>query len=85
MEGLLNQVSDSPIVAFTVLLLVTLIIPPLFERLRLPGLVGLLAAGVLLGPSILGLLSPDGEIEKLLGIVLLVACFFLARRIWVLL
>ena len=37
MEGLLNQVSDSPIVAFTVLLMVTLTIPPLFERLRLPG------------------------------------------------
>ena len=67
MEGLLNQVSDSPIVAFTVLLMVTLTIPPLFERLRLPGLVGLLAAGVLLGPSALGLLSPDGEIEKLLS------------------
>ncbi len=67
MEGLLDQVSDSPIVAFTVLLMVTLTIPPLFERLRLPGLVGLLAAGVLLGPSVLGLLSPDGEIEKLLS------------------
>jgi Kef-type K+ transport system membrane component KefB/nucleotide-binding universal stress UspA family protein len=67
MEGLLSQVSDSPIVAFTVLLLVTLIIPPVFERLRLPGLVGLLAAGVLLGPSALGLLNPDGEIEKLLS------------------
>lgn len=67
MEGLLNQASDSPIVAFTVLLMVTLTIPPLFERLRLPGLVGLLAAGVLLGPSALGLLSPDGEIEKLLS------------------
>jgi Kef-type K+ transport system membrane component KefB/nucleotide-binding universal stress UspA family protein len=66
-EGLLSQVSDSPIVAFTVLLLVTLIIPPLFERLRLPGLVGLLAAGVLLGPSVLGILTPEGEIEKLLS------------------
>jgi Kef-type K+ transport system membrane component KefB/nucleotide-binding universal stress UspA family protein len=66
MTGLLSTVPDSPIVAFTVLLIVTLIIPPLFERLRLPGLVGLLAAGVILGPSVIGLLHPDGEIEKLL-------------------
>jgi Kef-type K+ transport system membrane component KefB/nucleotide-binding universal stress UspA family protein len=66
MDGLLSTVPNSPIVAFTVLLLVTLIIPPLFERLRLPGLVGLLAAGVILGPSLIGLLHPEGEIEKLL-------------------
>lgn len=67
MDGALSQISESPIVAFTVLLVVTLTIPPLFERLRLPGLVGLLAAGVLLGPSLLGILNPDGEIEKLLS------------------
>lgn len=66
-EGLLNLVSESPVVAFTVLLLVTLTIPPLFERLRLPGLVGLLAAGVILGPSVLGILTPEGDIEKLLS------------------
>lgn len=67
MQTILNLLPDSPIVAFTVLLLVTLIIPPIFERLRLPGLVGLLAAGVLLGPSFLGLLDPNGETEKLLS------------------
>lgn len=55
--GLLSQVPDSPIVGFTILLLVTLVIPPIFERLRLPGLVGLLAAGVILGPSATGLKS----------------------------
>lgn len=65
--GLLSRIPDSPIVGFTILLLVTLIIPPIFERLRLPGLVGLLAAGVLLGPSAAGLLNPDGEIETLLS------------------
>lgn len=65
--GLLSQVPDSPIVGFTILLLVTLVIPPIFERLRLPGLVGLLAAGVILGPSATGLLNPGGEIETLLS------------------
>jgi Kef-type K+ transport system membrane component KefB len=58
-------VADNPLMAFTVMLLVSLILPPLFERLRLPGLVGLLVAGVALGPSGLGWLDPDGETEKL--------------------
>ena len=67
MDGLLNALPDSPLVAFTILLLVSVTIPPLFERLRLPGLVGLLAAGVLLGPSVGGLLDPTGDVEKLLS------------------
>lgn len=67
METLVDLLPDSPVVAFTVLLLVTLTVPPIFERLRLPGLVGLLLAGVLLGPSFLGLLEPNGETEKLLS------------------
>jgi Kef-type K+ transport system membrane component KefB/nucleotide-binding universal stress UspA family protein len=65
--GLLSNLPDSPIIAFTILLLVTLTVPPIFERLRLPGLVGLLAAGVVLGPSVLGVLNPAGEIETLLS------------------
>ncbi|HIK45391.1 MAG TPA: cation:proton antiporter [Leptolyngbyaceae cyanobacterium M65_K2018_010] len=67
MNGLLSAMPDSPLLAFTILLLVSVTIPPLFERLRLPGLVGLLAAGVLLGPSVTGLLDPAGEVEKLLS------------------
>jgi Kef-type K+ transport system membrane component KefB/nucleotide-binding universal stress UspA family protein len=66
-DSLLNALPDSPLVAFTILLLVSVTIPPLFERLRLPGLVGLLAAGVLLGPSVSGLLDPTGDVEKLLS------------------
>jgi Kef-type K+ transport system membrane component KefB/nucleotide-binding universal stress UspA family protein len=65
--GLFSNLPDSPIIAFTILLLVTLTVPPIFERLRLPGLVGLLAAGVVLGPSVLGVLNPAGEIETLLS------------------
>lgn len=76
--GLLSFLPDSPIVAFTVLLLVTLIIPPIFERLRLPGLVGLLAAGVLLGPSVAGLLDPAGDVETLLSDVGKIYLMFVA-------
>ena len=60
-------VPDSPIVSFTILLLVSLTIPPIFERLKLPGLVGLLLAGVLLGPDGWHLLSADTETMELLS------------------
>jgi Kef-type K+ transport system membrane component KefB len=66
MEELLS-LKASPVFAFTVLLAVILAIPPLVERLRLPGLVGLLGAGVVLGPSGLGLLRGDSETMELLS------------------
>jgi Kef-type K+ transport system membrane component KefB/nucleotide-binding universal stress UspA family protein len=78
MSELFSLLPDTPIIGFTILLLVTLTVPPLFERLRLPGLVGLLVAGVLLGPSVTGLLSPDGELEKLLSDVGKVYLMFVA-------
>ncbi len=67
MEEILQGLAKSPIVAFTILLLVILIVPPIFERLRLPGLVGLLAAGVVLGPDGLGILNAETETMKLLS------------------
>lgn len=66
MEGLLS-LQASPVFAFTVLLAVILAIPPLVERLRLPGLVGLLGAGVVLGPNGVGLLNSDSETMELLS------------------
>jgi Kef-type K+ transport system membrane component KefB len=77
-DGLRELVVDNPLVAFTTLLLVSLTLPPLFERLRLPGLVGLLLAGVVLGPSMLGLLNPGGDIEKLFADVGKVYLMFVA-------
>ncbi|WP_017324642.1 cation:proton antiporter [Synechococcus sp. PCC 7336] len=67
METLLNEVASTPLLGFTLLLLVVLTLPPLFERLRLPGLVGLLFAGVVLGPAGLQLLDPASETIKLLS------------------
>jgi Kef-type K+ transport system membrane component KefB/nucleotide-binding universal stress UspA family protein len=58
---------DSPIISFTVLLAAILVVPPLFERLRLPGLVGLLVAGVILGQSGLKLLDSESDTIKLLS------------------
>ena len=67
MEQLLQTLPNSPIVGFTALLLVILIVPPIFERLQLPGLVGLLVAGVALGNDGVQLLDADSEMMKLLS------------------
>lgn len=63
----LNSFVDSPIIAFTILLAVIFTVPPLFEKLRLPGLVGLLIAGVILGQNGLKLLNPESDTIKLLS------------------
>jgi Kef-type K+ transport system membrane component KefB len=53
-------------------------IPPWFERLRLPGLVGLLIAGVALGPNGLHLLEPTSETMKLFSDIGKVYLLFVA-------
>ncbi len=65
METILQALPDSPIVTFTILILVSLTIPPIFEKIKLPGLVGLLVAGVVLGSNGLGLLNPNSDVMKL--------------------
>lgn len=67
MESLLAQASQNPLLSFTILLLVILTLPPVFERLKLPGLVGLLFAGVVLGSDGLGVLNPESESIELLA------------------
>jgi len=69
---------ESPLFSVTLLLLVVLIIPPIFERLKLPGLVGLIAAGILLGSDGVGLLDPESETMQLLSDVGKVYLMFVA-------
>ncbi|MEL6355142.1 MAG: cation:proton antiporter [Cyanobacteria bacterium J06627_28] len=57
----------SPLSDFVLLLAIALLVPPVFERLKLPGIVGLLAAGILFGSSLLGWLDPASETMKLLS------------------
>jgi Kef-type K+ transport system membrane component KefB len=64
MESLLAQASKNPLWSFTILLLVILTLPPVFERLKLPGLVGLLFAGVVFGSNGLGVLNHESESIK---------------------
>jgi Kef-type K+ transport system membrane component KefB/nucleotide-binding universal stress UspA family protein len=63
----LQSLVESPIIAFTILLAVIFTVPPIFEKLRLPGLVGLLIAGVILGENGLKLLNSESDTIKLLS------------------
>lgn len=78
MNPVLHFLQEEPIVPFVVLLAIILIVPPLFERIRLPGLVGLLAAGVALGPDGAKLLSSESETMQLLSDIGLVYLMFVA-------
>lgn len=78
MASILHVLREEPIVAFALLLAIILTIPPLFERIKLPGLVGLLVAGVALGPSGLGLLNNESETMRLLSDIGLVYLMFVA-------
>ena len=66
-----------PVAVFAVLLVLLLVVPPLAERLRIPGLVGLLVAGIVVGPNATGLLERDAAIV-LLGNVGLIFIMFQA-------
>lgn len=67
-----------PIVSFAILLAVILVVPICFERLKLPGLLGLLLSGVALGPNGLQLLSTESETMRLLSGIGLVYLLFVA-------
>lgn len=51
LEPTSQVLSKEPIVPFAILLVVILVVPTLFERLRIPGLVGLVLSGVVLGSN----------------------------------
>lgn len=66
-----------PVPVFLTILGIMLIAPLLFEKIRLPGIVGLILAGVIVGPHGLGLLARDSTIV-LLGTVGLLFLMFMA-------
>ena len=50
---------------FSIIFGLIVILPKIAERLRLPGVVGLICGGILMGPDILGLVNPQGTTFKL--------------------
>lgn len=78
MESALKFLHEDPIVSFAILLAVILTVPIFFERFRIPGLVGLLAAGVVLGPNGLKLFQSESETMTLLSDIGLLYLMFVA-------
>lgn len=73
-----ESVGKDPIIPFVILLLVILVVPLIFERLKIPGLVGLLAAGVILGPQGLNILQRGVPPMQLLPEIGLIYLMFVA-------
>lgn len=71
-----NEPITDPVAVFLTILAVMLIAPLLVERLKLPGIIGLILAGVVIGPYGLGILERDDTII-LLGTVGLLFLMFL--------
>ncbi len=67
----------NPVLIFTLVLLIILIAPILFKKLRIPGIIGLILSGVAVGPHGLNFLSKTDSI-KILGTVGLLYIMFLA-------
>ena len=73
-----TEFSQEPLVSWAVLLVVIFVVPILFERLRLPGLIGLLASGIILGPNCLNILRSEMPTIRLLSDIGLVYLMFVA-------
>lgn len=69
--------TTDPVLIVAIAMVFFLVAPPLSERARLPGIIGTILAGALVGPAGLGLLERDATIE-LLGTVGLLYLMFLA-------
>jgi Kef-type K+ transport system membrane component KefB/nucleotide-binding universal stress UspA family protein len=77
-ESSTRAFAQEPIIPFAILLLVILAVPILFERLQLPGLVGLVLSGVVFGPSGWHIFHINSSILNLLAEIGLIYLMFIA-------
>jgi Kef-type K+ transport system membrane component KefB len=70
--------AENPLATFALLLALSVLVPPLVRRLGLPDLVGLLLAGVLIGPHALGWLQDSSPTVRLLADVGVIYLLFIA-------
>lgn len=68
---------DDPILIFAIAMVVFLVAPLIFERYKLPGIIGVILVGAIIGPNVLGLLERS-ETFVVLGEVGLVYLMFIA-------
>ncbi len=72
------EIPEGPEWELLIAAVVVLIGPLIVERLRIPGLVGLLFGGMVVGPNVLGLTDPQGGIVSQLGAIGLLYLMFMA-------
>lgn len=68
---------EDPVLIFALVMLMILLAPMVFKKMKIPGIVGLILAGTVVGPGMLGLIERDFTIE-LLGTVGLLYLMFMA-------
>ena len=71
-------IENEPIIPFVILLVVILVVPIIFERLRLPGLIGLILSGILIGQSGWNLFKVDNSVWEFLSNIGLAYVLFVA-------
>lgn len=59
--------NTDPLLIFSILLVVILIAPLIFNRFKIPGIIGLIIAGILIGPKGFGLVNMNEGIQMLSG------------------
>lgn len=77
LDSLLTFPLNQPVAIFLLVLIIILFSPIIFDRLRLPRIVGLILAGVVVGPYCLNLLAYDASF-KIFGEVGILYLMFLA-------
>jgi len=68
---------SEPVIVFTILITLILVAPIVFKKFRIPGIVGLIVSGMVIGPHGIDLVDP-GESIKLLSTAGLLYLMFLA-------
>ena len=67
MQASIGQVMHHPLGVFSLLVAISAAVPPLIRRIGLPDLVGLLVAGVVVGPHALNWVDSGSETVRLLS------------------
>ena len=58
-----------PLLVFTIILLIVLLSPLIFKKSGIPDIIGLILAGVVVGPHGLNILSEDSGLNSIVGVV----------------
>lgn len=73
--GIFHLPITNPVLVFSILLFIILLAPIILRKIKIPGIIGLIISGILIGPHGFGLLSNNASIELFSTIGLLYIMF----------